>query len=188
MYQTEPKPSFKNAAKLLTPNDIAKAEHFWIIEAQKTMHGDIKRGKYKCLCPRKNEKEIYIVGGRGERWMEMSHNKNEVILLPYNHSLSRLYAEYIHRKGHHGVLSMSSKIRTKFWIVKLLKMVKSIRYNCVTCKKLDKRLSEQIMRKLPIERLRPSSPWYCTAIDLWSIQDLRRGKEKNDWQNVWSDI
>ena len=42
MYQTEPKPSFKNAAKLLTPNDIAKAEHFWIIEAQKTMQGDIK--------------------------------------------------------------------------------------------------------------------------------------------------
>ena len=167
MYQTEPKPSFKNAAKLLTPNDIAKAEHFWIIEAQKTMQGDIKRGKYKRLCSRKNEKEIYIVGGRGERWMEMSHNKNEVILLPYNHSFSRLYAEYIHRKGHHGVLSMSSKIGTKFWIVKLLKMVKSIRYNCVTCKKLNKRLSEQIMGKLPIERLRPSPPWYCTAIDLF---------------------
>ena len=53
-------------------------------------------------------------------------------------------------------------------------MVKSIKYNCVTCKELDKRLSEQIMGKLPIERLRPSPAWYCTAIDLFGpfkIQD-----------------
>ena len=82
----------------------------------------------------------------------MSHNKNEVILLPYDHRFSRLYAEHIHRQGHLGVLSTSSKIRKKFWIIKLLKMVKSIPYNCMTCKKLDKRLSQQIMGKLPVER------------------------------------
>lgn len=116
---------------------------------------------------------IYVVGGRGERWIEMSHNKNEVTLLPYDHRFSRLYAEHIHRKGHLGVLSTSSKIRTRFWIVKLLKMVKSIRYNCVICKKLDKKLSEQIMGKLPVERLKPSPAWSCTAIDLFGPFKIR---------------
>ena len=167
LYQRTPKPSFKNAGKSFIPLDVTKAEHFWIMEAQRNMHADIKKGKYKRLCPRKNEQGIYVVGGRGERWIEMSHNKNEVILLPYDHRFSRLYAEHIHRQGHLGVLSTSSKIRTKFWIIKLLKMVKSIRYNCVICKKLDKRLSEQIMGKLPVERLKPSPAWSCTAIDLF---------------------
>ena len=45
-------------------------------------------------------------------------------------------------------------------------MVKSIQYNCVICKKLDKRLSEQIMGKLLVERLKPSPAWSCTAMDL----------------------
>lgn len=102
------------------------------------MQGDIKRGKYKCLCLRKNEKEIYIVGGRGERWMEMSYNKNEVIFLFYNYSFLCFYVEYIYRKGYYGVFFMFRKICMKFWIVKLLKMVKLIRYNCVICKKLNK--------------------------------------------------
>ena len=99
----------------------------------------------------------------------MSHNKNEVILLPYNHRFSRLYVVHIHRRGHLGILSTANKIRTRFWIVKLLKKVKYIRYNCVTCKKLDKRVSEQI----PVERLKPSPAWTCTSIDLFRPFKIR---------------
>ena len=95
----------------------------------------------------------------------MSHNENEVILLAYDNRFSRLYAKHIHRQGHLGVLSTCSKIRSKFWIIKLLKMVKFIRYNCLIYKKLDKRSSEQIMGKLPVERLKPTPT--CTAIDLF---------------------
>ena len=171
MYQR--KPSFKHGARSLTPSDIGMAENFWIMEAQKSMYIDIEKGRYKRLCPRKNTDHIYMAGGRGERWIEMSHNKNEVILLPYDHRFSRLYPEHIHRRGHLGVLSTASKIRTRFWIVKLLKIVKCIRYNCVTCKKLDKRVSEQIMGKLLVERLKPSPTWTCTAIDLFGPFKIR---------------
>ncbi|XP_068756918.1 uncharacterized protein [Montipora capricornis] len=161
MYQRKPKSSFKHAGQ------------FWIMEAQKSMYKDVEKGRYKRLCPRKNTDGIYVVGGRGERWIDMSHNKNEVILLPYDHRFSRLYSEHIHKRGHLGVLSTASKIRTRFWIVKLLKMVKSISYNCVICKKLDKRLSEQIMGKLPVDRLKPSPAWTCTAIDLFGPFKIR---------------
>ena len=65
------------------------------------------------------------------------------------------------------MLSTASKIRAKFWIVKLLKLAKSIRTNCVICKKLDKKLHEQIMGKLPIERLKPAPAWTYTALDLF---------------------
>ena len=142
------------------------------------MYKDIEKGRYKRLCPIKNTDGIYVVGGQGERWIEMSHNKNEVMLHPYDHRFSHLYSEHIHRRGHLGVLSTASKIRTRFWIVKLLKMVKSIRCNCVICKKLDKRLSEQIMGKLPADRLKPSPTWTCTAIDLFGPCKIRDNVKK----------
>ena len=66
------------------------------MEAQRNMHA----------CPKKNDQGTYVVGGLGERWIEMSHNKNEVILLSYDHRFSRLYAEHIHRQGYLGVFSM----------------------------------------------------------------------------------
>lgn len=93
MYQRTPKSSFKHAGKPLAPTDIAQAEKFWIMEARKSIYKDIEQGRYKRLCPQKNTDGIYVVGGRGERWIEMSHNKNKVLLLPYDHQFSRLYSE-----------------------------------------------------------------------------------------------
>ena len=122
MYKKELKPTLKNATLTLTADDIDDAEHFWILESQQ----DILSGKYKWLTPRKRDDGIYVVGGRARGWVEMSYNKSEIILLPYGHRFSHLYAEHIHCRGHLGVLSTASKIRAKFWIVKLLKLVKSI--------------------------------------------------------------
>ena len=75
MYQRKPKSSFKHAGQSLTPSDVAKAEKFWIMEAQKSMYKDTS----KRLCPRKNTNGIYVVGVRGVGWIVMNHNKNEVI-------------------------------------------------------------------------------------------------------------
>ena len=131
------------------------------------MHEDLKKGGYKRLCPRRCDDGIYVVGGRGQRWMEMSYNKHELVLLPYEHRFSRLYAEHVHRRGHLGVLSTTSKIRSRFWIVKLLRLVKCFKDNCIICRKLEKKLSEQIMGKLPIERLKPAPVWDSTALDFF---------------------
>ena len=75
-YKEKPKSSFKHAGRSLPPSDVAKAEKFGIMEAQKR----------KIQTPVR----INVVGGRGERWTEMNQNKNEVIILPYNNRFSRL--------------------------------------------------------------------------------------------------
>ena len=119
MCKKRPKPSFKNIAVSLTPEDIANAEIFWIFEVQRKIKGDIMKGRYKLLCPRQRADGIYVVGHRVRNWVEMSYNKSEIVLLPYAHPFSRLYAEHIHQKGHLEVSATTSKIRTKFWIIKL---------------------------------------------------------------------
>ena len=90
-----------------------------------------------------------MISGRAEKWLEIGYNKEDIILLPYQHRFARLYCEYIHAKGHHGVLTTASKICARFWITKLLKMIQSVKLNCMTCKKLDKKLSGQVMGNLP---------------------------------------
>jgi len=79
----------------------------------------------------------------------------------------------VHNRGHYGISTTASKIRSKFWITKLLKMTKSIKYNCIIRRKLDKKLSEQVMGELPEERLRPSPAWHCTANDLFGLFKIK---------------
>ena len=83
--------------------------------------------------------------------MEMSYNKQELILLPYEYHFSKLYAAHIHQRGYLGVLSTASKVRSRFWIIRLLKLVKYFKKNCIVCRKIEKKLGEQIMGKLPIK-------------------------------------
>ena len=183
MYQRKPTPSLKNAVLIPDKDDLETAELFWINEAQNLIRQDVQDGKYRRLCPKLRADGVIVVGGRAERWLEMSYNNREVVLLPYKHYFSRLYAEYSHNQGHLGAAATASKIRSKFWIVNLHKLTKSTMYNCVICKKLDKQLAGHLLRKLPEERLRPSPPWYCTGVDLFGpfatsgeVQKRVRGK------------
>lgn len=45
MYHKLPRTAFKNITKVLTPEDITNAEQFWILQAQKITHEDLKKGK-----------------------------------------------------------------------------------------------------------------------------------------------
>ena len=157
---------------MLTPEDTNKAGRFWILEAQTSIQNDLKNGKFKRLSPKHRRDGVIVVGARAERWLEMSYNHHEVPLLPYKHDLSRLYSKHIHEEGHHGVSTTVSKIRSRFWTIGLHKLVKSIRYNRTTCKKLDKKTATQVMGR-PQERLKPAPAWSCTAIDLFGPFKIR---------------
>ena len=165
------KASFKNAFKPLTPKDIEDAEVFWTKEAQKSI--DINDKNLRRLCPAQRDDGVIIVKGRLENWVQMNYNQSEMVLLPYGHAFSRLYAAHVHNKGHYGVSATVSKIRAKYWIIGVHRLVKSIKYNCVTCKKLDRLLVKQQMGKLPIERLKPSPPWYYCGVDLFGPYNVR---------------
>ena len=178
LYRREPKATFKNATQEITSKDVETTEVFWIKEAQRNMKNDIKHGTYRRLYPRLRVDGIYVISGRAEKWLEIGYNKEDIILLPYQHRFARLYCKYIHAKGHHGVLTTASKIRARFWITKLLKMIQSVKLNCVTCKKLDKKLSGQVMGNLPKERLKPAPPWYSTSIDLFRPFAIRDAVKK----------
>ena len=93
-------------------------------------------------------------------------------LLPCTHKQSCLNAKHIHEEGSQRVSLTTSKVRSRFWIIGLPRMVKSIRYNCVTCKKLDNQTATQLMGQLPQEGLKVAPAWNCTAVDLFGLEVL----------------
>ena len=56
------------------------------------------------------------------------------------------------------------------------------------CKRLDKKLSEQVMGNLPIERLKPAPPWYSTSIDLFGPFTIRDEVKKRTTSKAYGVI
>ena len=136
------------------------------------MRNDVEDGKYNRLCPTTRKEGIYVVSSRIAK-LQTNYSGNEVILLPYDHPFSRLYVAQTHARGHHGIVTTASKVHTKYWIPKLLKLVKSIKFRCIICKKLAKETSEQVISQLPEDRFKPTPPWYSTGIDLFGPFKIR---------------
>ena len=112
MYQKEPKPSCRNACNELRPADIKKAEIALYVEAQSFTKEHLSQGEMKRLCHVIREDGVIVVGGRVENWFKYRYDDEELVVLPYNHRLSRLLAEYIHMDGGHlEVAATVSKIR-----------------------------------------------------------------------------
>ena len=127
---------------------------------------DIKK-RFARLGAKRRSDGIVTVNGRLEDWMQFSYNAAEIILLPADHRLSRLYVELVHNETHLGISAICCKVRLKFWIVKLDKIVRSVRFSCVPCKKQNKKRIEQVMAPLPSARLNPAPAWSQISLDLF---------------------
>ena len=165
----------------ILPEDLACAEETWIKYAQEEISENMN--KYKKLLPAL-ENGIIVVGGRAEKWLYSTWNKEKFVLLPAKHRLSWLIAERSHREsGHLGVESTVAMIRSKYWIVGVRRIVRSIIGRCKSCKLKFKRMSSQRMSPLPIERIKPSPAFQNVGLDYFGpfevkgeIQKRVRGK------------
>ena len=75
---------------MILPNDLTHAEETWVKYVQEDMSANL--GRYKKLLPTL-ENGIIVVGGRAERWIYSTWNREKFVLLPANHLFSWLVAE-----------------------------------------------------------------------------------------------
>ena len=125
--------------RCISARDIEEAEMFWINDAQKSLHKRVINNELKRLCPQLRYDGIIVVAGRAERQMQMTWNKQAFILLPRNHRLSTLIAEKVHQETGHLVVSDTvAAVRSKFWIMDIQRLEKSICHKCVICTHISK--------------------------------------------------
>ena len=145
----------------LEPETLEEAKILWFKDAQKK----IQISEHVKLRPRVQDGMI-MVGSRTERWMAGTWNKQEFILLPKEGHISEIIAREVHENGGHlGEAATVAKIRARYWILGVRKLVKEIIRRCVKCKVKLKRLEGQQMSTLPIERIKPCPAFTNIGVD-----------------------
>ena len=178
LYQAWRKDTICEAA--LSVADVKLAEILWIKEAQK----ELNLKDHKKLRPSYNNDGMIVVGGRTERWMQATWNQQKFILLPKDHEVTMLIMQYEHEKGGHlGVVASIAKVRSKYWVIGISKLMKKMISSSVKCRKKLKLTCKQIMSTLPIERIKPSPPFTNVGVDYFGpftikgeVQKRVRGK------------
>ena len=98
--------------------------------------------------------------------MEINYDNQNLILLAKDHQISKLFLQNIYQYSHLGIAAAMAKFRLRFWICGSVRMMKTINYNFVICRKLDKFFAFLRMASSPNKRLKPSLPWQYTIVDL----------------------
>ena len=166
---------------------------FWIKIYQNDMKPEfesalIGKGPLRKLCPKLDSQGIYVIGGRVERWIEISYNKCEIPIMHGNQRFSELYARYIVENGHLSVKGKIAKIRSNYLILGLRKLCKSVKYKCVICRKRNSIASSQIMGQLPVEQLKPAPAWSYAGVNLFDPYSIRGDVNKRSTGKIYGVI
>ena len=166
------KHSLRNA--LLTPSqcEIEAAERVWVQESQASTTEKINAQTMKRLGVDKVD-GVYVVGSRVEKWAQDSYNCNRPVLLSAKGRLAQLYAQHIHQTCHLGTSAVAAKVQSKYWIVGLRKLLKTIQFRCITCKRIGGKTQQQAMGQLPEERTKPAPPWTHVSLDYFGPYPIR---------------
>ena len=185
VFKKDPKPSLKRIGKEPQAKDYEGAITFWMKECQKEYTMNQLEESLERLCPHLRPDGIWVVGARAQKWVAITEDHNEPILIPYNHRFTRIYAEFIHNISHSGVATTMTKIRLKYWIINLKQMVKSIVYRCITCRAYRKETMSQRMGVLPVNRCKPAPPWYSVSVDLFGPYEIRGSVNKRGRSKIY---
>ena len=97
--------------------------------------------------------------GRLRRLEEIAFDTMHPIVLDARHSFVKLFLRHTHLKNHHqGIDHLRSKVQERYAILKLRSTLRSIKSNCVLCRKFRAATIQPITADLPNERLAYQSP------------------------------
>ena len=155
------------------------AEEEWI----KFVKGELGNWavRFRRLRPWKNKDGIIVVSDRLSEWFKMPWNQSELILIPNQCAFTQLYILRVHNEDH-SAQSAVTKVRRKFWVLQLIKSVRTIKNACVTCRLVDKKTEQQKMGSLHLDRMSPSPLFYILyLIDFFGpiyIKDTVKGRSR----------
>lgn len=108
---------------------------------------------------------IIRVGGR-LRHADFNFNQKHPIILPADHSFTKLLIEYTHKKHlHSGPQATLAILREEFWILNARTKVKHFIHNCVTCFKAKPKFVNYKMGDLPPARITAARPFTRCGVD-----------------------
>ncbi|KAK3103260.1 hypothetical protein FSP39_017922 [Pinctada imbricata] len=141
-----------------------------ILKDSKSISKDSRLSK---LDPTLDDNDILRVGGR-LRHSEFDLAERSPILMPGEHRVSLLIVLHFHEQTHHqGRHITEGAIRNAgWWITGAKRLVSSVIFKCVNCRRGRGKFLSQKMADLPPERLKSSPPFTYVGVDCfgpWNV-------------------
>ena len=77
-----------------------------------------------------------------------------------------------------GIAGSIAKVRGKYWILGLARLMSNIVATCVKCKRKLSKTNEQVMSPLPVERLQPCPPFTNVCVDYFGLFQVKGEVQK----------
>ena len=127
-------------------------------------------------------RDLIRSSGRLRRLVEIDFDTKHPIVLDARHYFVNLFLRHTHLKNHHqGIDYLRSKVQESYAILKLRSTLRSIKLNCVLCRKFCAATIQPIKADLPKEKLAyQSAPFTNTGVDYLGpfYVTVRRNTEK----------
>ena len=152
---------YKSQTKVLTSDELQRAEERALKRIQIETFSDFCNGKQDVkkneqrgeFSPFYDEKGLIRIRGRIKH-ANLSFEQRHPILLSTKHEMVNLMLRDLHQEhNHEGVEYVRSVIQQKFWILGLRNALRSIKSQCVFCRKKRAQTKVPFMVALPTERL-----------------------------------
>ena len=179
--------SFQAIAKNVSRQDMQEAEKPWVKEIQREYSRDWSK-RFERLGPAIDKDGIIVVGNRIRSWLRKNWNNDTYMILFSRHRFTYLYVSYLHQIDHAGVETTTAKLKLKFWVPGIRRIVKSVKYRYVTCKRLSPKCEGQKMGELVEERLKQSPPFYHTACDIFGPFKIRDAVKRRTFGKAYGII
>ena len=124
-----------------------------------------KTSSLRSLNPFLDGHDILRVGGRLQN-STLSFSQKHPIILPYGHQVTKNIIREAHENLLHGGLKLTaSYIRNRFYIVRGLRLIKSILNGCIKCVRFKHNLQSQLMGSLPSPRVNQYRTFLHSGVD-----------------------
>ena len=147
----------RTKGNVLLPAEILQAEKLWIRQTQREAFPKGERDSTLLrLNPKKDDDGLLRMDGRLRLAEELPYDTKHPILLPKKHAVTRLIVMDVHEKAGHGmgVEYVLTQLRSRFWVIKGRKIVRSIIETCPGCRRrFSMKTAKQMMAPLPRPRL-----------------------------------
>ncbi|XP_071944680.1 uncharacterized protein [Antedon mediterranea] len=163
----------------LTVDETKQAERVIIQYTQSTRYKDITN--IKGLGAFLADDGIIRIGGRIELQTTLTTDQRHQILLPCDNHVTNLVIRHYHlQTGHGGIERTLADIRQKFWLVKGRRSVRRELSQCIVCKRMKARPTDQIMGLLPKSRMQIGEPPFSrVGVDYFGPLVIKRGRTEH---------
>ncbi|XP_067945274.1 uncharacterized protein [Watersipora subatra] len=122
------------------------------------------------LDPYVDKEGLLRVGGRTRKSSHLTEQEKHPAIIPKNCHLGRLLILNAHEKSPHlsWAYALTTVRQDGYWLIAGRRTAKDLIGQCVRCKKLRGRASQQQMGELPAERIELAPPFTNTGIDCFS--------------------